>query len=58
MDFSTLYFRVDDITSAGARVKALGGTASDIKEYPSGLNATCTDDQGTKFCLWQPAAGF
>lgn len=58
MDFSTLYFRVDDIQAAAAKVTALGGTASEIKNYPSGLNAACTDDQGTKFCLWQAAEGY
>lgn len=49
MDFSTLYFRVDDLNTSVEKVRALSGTASEIKQYESGLNAVCTDDQGTKF---------
>ncbi|HEX3810642.1 MAG TPA: VOC family protein [Rhizomicrobium sp.] len=58
MDFSTLYFAVTDVKASVEQVRALGGTASEVKEYPSGLNSLCTDDQGTKFSLWQPAPGF
>ncbi len=57
-DFRTLYFEVADIKAAIAKVGELGGSAEAVKEYPSGLNAICRDDQGTIFSLWQPAPGF
>ena len=57
-DLSSLYFRVEDVGQAVAKVRALGGTAQDIFESPSGRGALCTDDQGTKFSLWQPAPGY
>ena len=57
-DLSSFYFRVDDISPFVAKVAALGGKAGDITSSPSGLGSLCTDDQGTRFSLWQPAAGF
>jgi predicted enzyme related to lactoylglutathione lyase len=57
-DLSTFYFRVDDIAALAAQVRTLGGTPGEITKSPSGLGSLCTDDQGTKFSLWQPAAGF
>ncbi len=57
-DLTSFYFRVDDMAAMAARVKALGGAPGEIREFPSGLNAVCKDDQGTVFSLWQPAAGF
>lgn len=54
----TIYFRVDDMEAAVTRVQELGGVAEAIRDYPSGLNAPCQDDQGTRFELWQPAPGY
>ncbi|HEX3672853.1 MAG TPA: VOC family protein [Rhizomicrobium sp.] len=57
-DLTSFYFRVDDMAAMAAQVTALGGAPGDIREFPSGLNAVCKDDQGTVFSLWQPASGF
>ena len=54
------YFSVDDINAGAARVKELGGTASDAMPVPQmGWFATCTDPEGVAFGLWQtdPGAG-
>lgn len=51
----TLYFRVADIQAAVARVRELGGTATEPVQYDSGWDSTCTDGQGTEFNLSQPA---
>jgi predicted enzyme related to lactoylglutathione lyase/uncharacterized protein YndB with AHSA1/START domain len=53
-----LYFRVGDIRAAIARLVALGGRADEPIESASGWSASCTDDQGTRFDLWQPARGY
>lgn len=57
LDFPHLYFRVDDIHAACARVTALGGKASIPSESASGLSAVVGDDQGVSFSLWQAAPG-
>jgi predicted enzyme related to lactoylglutathione lyase len=57
-DYSKLYFQVTDIRAAVAQVVALGGSADEIQESPSGQHAICSDNQGTRFSLWQPAPGF
>lgn len=57
-DLSTFYFRVNDAAAYAAKVKALGGMAGPVTPSPSGLGVPCTDDQGTKFALWQPAEGY
>jgi predicted enzyme related to lactoylglutathione lyase len=44
---------VDDIGAAVARVRAAGGTATDVAQRPYGLESQCTDDQGTHFYLGQ-----
>lgn len=49
-----VYFDVDDINAGAARVKELGGEASDAMAVPSmGWFATCSDSQGNPFGLWQ-----
>jgi predicted enzyme related to lactoylglutathione lyase len=53
-----VWFRIDDIRAAVARVRALGGTAEEPQESPSGWSSACHDDQGTQFNLWQPAPGY
>ena len=47
------YFQVDDIESAVAKVRELGGEAEDPQEIASGWMSHCTDDQGVEFGLWQ-----
>jgi predicted enzyme related to lactoylglutathione lyase len=46
-------YRVDDIASAVARVRAAGGTATDPERQPYATTSECTDDQGTRFYLGQ-----
>lgn len=46
-------YRVDDVAAAVARVRALGGTATDPEQMPYGITAECEDDQGTRFYLGQ-----
>jgi predicted enzyme related to lactoylglutathione lyase len=53
-----LFFRVDDIESAVARVRELGGDVLTITDYESGGNAECVDDQGLRFDLFRPRAGY
>jgi predicted enzyme related to lactoylglutathione lyase len=53
-----LYFRVEDINAAAARVRELGGQAEDVAESASGGNTLATTDEGTEFYLWQPAPGY
>jgi len=49
-----VYFDVDDINAGVARVKELGGEASDGMPVPGmGWFATCTDTEGNDFGLWQ-----
>jgi uncharacterized protein len=48
------YFDVDDIHAGIAKVKELGGEASDAMPVPSmGWFSTCTDVEGNDFGLWQ-----
>jgi hypothetical protein len=48
------YFSVDDIDAGVARVKELGGTASDRAPVPEmGWFSVCTDPHGNEFGLWQ-----
>ena len=53
-----LYFRVDDIETAVARVRELGGQVLNVTDYESGGNAECVDDQGLRFDLFRPRAGY
>ena len=54
-----LFFRVDDIEAAAARVRELGGEV-EFNEHsgpgPSGTFAFCRDNQGSSFCLHEPPA--
>jgi predicted enzyme related to lactoylglutathione lyase len=48
------YFAVDDAGAGAARVKELGGEASDPMPVPTmGWFVTCTDPHGNEFGLWQ-----
>ena len=49
-----VYFDVDDIRAATARVAELGGEASDAMPVPGmGWFSTCSDVEGNEFGLWQ-----
>lgn len=49
-----VYFDVDDISSATARVNELGGEAGEAMPVPGmGWFAMCTDTEGNEFGLWQ-----
>jgi uncharacterized protein len=48
------YFDVDDVNAGAARVKELGGEASDPMPVPNmGWFVTCKDTNGNEFGLWQ-----
>jgi predicted enzyme related to lactoylglutathione lyase len=49
-----LCYRVSDIETGVARVRAAGGQAGPVERKPYGLLADCVDDQGARFQLWQP----
>ena len=49
-----VYFDVDDINAADARVGELGGTSGEALPVPSmGWFAVCKDSEGNEFGLWQ-----
>ena len=49
-----VYFDVDDINAGVAKVRELGGEASEAMPVPSmGWFATCSDVEGNGFGLWQ-----
>lgn len=51
-----IFFRVEDLDRAMARVRELGGTAEPAGEGDEGRHAMCRDDQGVEFGLSEPAA--
>lgn len=53
-----LYFRVDDIDAAAARVRELGGEVLSVGGSEAGGNAECVDDQGLRFDLFRPKPGY
>jgi uncharacterized glyoxalase superfamily protein PhnB len=52
------YIRVADLQAAIQKVEQLGGTVVSVEQYASGGTATCLDDQGARFDLWQPTEGY
>lgn len=46
-------YAVDDVPNAIARVRAAGGQADEPSDEPFGTVADCTDDQGTRFAVYQ-----
>ncbi len=52
-----LCYRVADLAAAVGRVRAQGGEAAEPERKPYGRLADCTDDQGIRFQLWEPADG-
>jgi uncharacterized protein len=49
-----VYFDVDDVEAAVARVRELGGEAANAMPVPGmGWFTTCKDTQGNHFGLWQ-----
>jgi uncharacterized glyoxalase superfamily protein PhnB len=53
-----LWFVVEDIHASVAKVRELGGTATEPTESESGWSSDCRDDQGTLFCLSVPSAAY
>jgi uncharacterized glyoxalase superfamily protein PhnB len=53
-----VYFRVDDIETAAASIRAAGGEVLSTANYESGGSAECRDDQGLRFSLFRPKAGY
>ena len=49
-----LYFAVEHLEAAMARVRELGGEADDPQPTSGGRFSTCRDDQGARFGLWAP----
>jgi hypothetical protein len=55
VDRTVVYFGVEDLEAATARVAELGGSAESITPIPGvGRFSHCKDDQGTAFSLFQP----
>jgi predicted enzyme related to lactoylglutathione lyase len=54
---STLFaaYVVDDVAAAIERVRAAGGSAAEPTRMPWGLSAECTDNQGARLTLYEPA---
>jgi uncharacterized protein len=51
---ATIYFDVDDIDAATAKVREFGGEAEDKQPVPGmGWFAACKDTEGTNFSIWQ-----
>jgi uncharacterized protein len=49
-----VYFDVDDVNAANARVGELGGTSGEALPVPGmGWFAICKDSEGNEFGLWQ-----
>jgi predicted enzyme related to lactoylglutathione lyase len=49
-----VYFDVDDINGASARIGELGGRSAEAMPVPGmGWFAVCQDNQGNEFGLWQ-----
>jgi uncharacterized glyoxalase superfamily protein PhnB len=53
-----VFFRVDNIEAVAQRVRELGGEVLSIANHDSGGNAECRDDQGLRFDLFRPRAGY
>jgi predicted enzyme related to lactoylglutathione lyase len=52
-----VYFGTDDIDASVARVRELGGIASDAQEIPGvGRFSACVDTEGNPFALYQSGA--
>jgi predicted enzyme related to lactoylglutathione lyase len=54
----TWYVRVGDADRLTAEVAGLDGSVVSVSDSPSGRTATCIDDQGMPFYLWQAAPGY
>jgi predicted enzyme related to lactoylglutathione lyase len=48
------WFRVNNMAESLAKVESLGGNAGAASTSESGVSASCRDDQGVAFDLWQP----
>lgn len=47
-----MYFQVDDLDSAGGKVRELGGTCGEPQPTDGGHFCDCKDDQGFEFGIW------
>lgn len=54
----TTYFLTDDAKETVGRIRELGGQAPDPSQWESGWSTHCTDDQGGRFAIWQPAPSY
>jgi hypothetical protein len=52
-----LYFMVEDLEKAIARVREHGGDADEPQDTSGGRYSRCRDDQGARFGIWAPAPG-
>ena len=53
-----VYFDVDDINAANAKVQELGGEAGEASAVPGmGWFSICKDNEGNEFGLWQNDPG-
>lgn len=50
-----LAFAVEDVHGAVRQIRDAGGDAREPTAEPFGLSAICTDDQGLRFSVYQPA---
>ncbi len=49
-----LFFMVDDLEAAIARVRELGGEAEEPQPTSGGRFSQCRDDQSARFGIWAP----
>lgn len=52
-----VYFGVDDLEAAIAKVRELGGEADDPQPTTGGHFSRCRDDQGNRFGIWAADQG-
>jgi predicted enzyme related to lactoylglutathione lyase len=52
MSGDLVYFEVDDLEAAVARVRELGGEAGEPQSTEVGHYSVCTDDQGVEFGIF------
>jgi predicted enzyme related to lactoylglutathione lyase len=56
--YPLIHFGTDDLATAIARVRELGGEADDKQEVPGfGHYSYCRDTEGNRFGLYQPGGG-
>jgi predicted enzyme related to lactoylglutathione lyase len=58
LNVSPAAYAVADAVKAGARIRELGGTTAELREYEAGPYLEAVDPAGSRFGVWQPAPGF